>query len=56
MLRYAEDLAFVLPDQLLKGSRITLPCALYKSYVGVDLFRTCGLDGRHHLKGAANQC
>ncbi len=47
MLRYAEDLALVLPDELLKCSCIPCLCTLYECYVRVDLFRRWGLDGRH---------
>jgi hypothetical protein len=47
VLRHPEDLALVLPDQLLKCSRIPLFRARYKRYVGVDLFRCWRLDGRH---------
>jgi hypothetical protein len=52
MLRYPKDLAFVLPDQLLKGCCITLPRARNQRYVWVDLFRSWGLDGGHRQKGA----
>ena len=47
MLCHPEDLALVLPDKLLKCSRVPLFSACYKRYVGVDLFRRWGLDGRH---------
>jgi hypothetical protein len=52
MLRYPEDLAFVLPDQLLIGCCITFPGARNQRYVWVDLFRSWGLDGGHWQKGA----
>ena len=43
MLRYPKDLPFVLPDQLLKGSRIPLFGALDQRNVRVDLFRSLGI-------------
>jgi hypothetical protein len=52
MLRYAEDLALVLPDELLESSRIPLFRARYERYVGVDLFRSWRLDGGHVQKGS----
>ena len=50
VLRYPENLPFVLPNQLLKRRRVTLFCALYERYVGVDLFRGWRLDGWHRQK------
>ncbi len=50
MLRYAEDLALVLPDKLLKCSCIPVFSAFNQRYVGVDLFRCWGLDGGHSQK------
>jgi hypothetical protein len=52
MLRDPEDLAFVLPDQLLEGCCITPPRARNQRYVWVDLFRSWGLDGGHRQKGS----
>ena len=52
MLRYPEDLALVLPDQLLKSSCISTFGARHKRYVGVDFFRSWRLDGGHEQKGA----
>ncbi|GGG80948.1 hypothetical protein GCM10011585_25490 [Edaphobacter dinghuensis] len=45
MLRYPEDLAFVLPHELLESSRVTRLCASYKRYIRVNFFRRWGLDG-----------
>lgn len=50
MLCDPEDLALVLPDQLLKGSCITILRARNQRYVWVDLFRSWGLDGGHEQK------
>src|SRR6185312_2909114 len=47
VLRYAEDLALVLPDQLLESGRVPLFRALNKSYVGVNFLRCWGLDDGH---------
>ena len=52
MLRYPEDLPFVLPDQLLEGCCVPLLGARNQRYVGVDLFRSWRLDGWHEQKGA----
>jgi hypothetical protein len=50
VLRHAEDLAFVLPDQLLICGCIPRLGARYERYVRVDLFRRWRLDGRHEQK------
>jgi hypothetical protein len=67
VLCYAEDLALVLPYQLLECRCIPVFRAFHERYVGVYLFRRWGLDGRHeqkvrkttaarlHAEGAANQ-
>jgi hypothetical protein len=47
VLCYAEDLALVLTNQLLKCCGISRLRAGDKRYVGVDLFRYWGLDGGH---------
>jgi hypothetical protein len=54
LLRYTEDLAFVLPDELLEGSCVPIFGARNQRYVWMDFFRHWGLDGRHEVKGAKN--
>ena len=54
MLCYPEDLALVLPHELLKSCRVSRFRARYKRYIRMDLFRRWRLDGWHMQKGAKN--
>jgi hypothetical protein len=50
VLRYAEDLALVLPDKLLEGGCVSIFGARNQRYVRMNFFRYWRLDGRHAMK------